>query len=132
MKKNLTLKTVLLTLVLGAQASVFACTVSITNDTTNPVLVVGQKEGNYAQVILPGKTEHVGNPKFHAHFNVFEQINNEFVLKYIVDQAACNLAKHQDITITEIMNNTGDVAEFFTVTPANEPTSADVKPCCQH
>lgn len=117
-------------LVLGAQAGVFACTVSITNDTTNPVLVVGRNEGNYAQVIMPNHTEQVGSSKFHAHFNLFEQVNGEFVLKYMVDQAACNLAKHQDITVTEIMNNTGDVAEFFTVNQAT-PASSDAMPCCQ-
>lgn len=131
MNKNLVLKTALLTLILGVQASIFACTVSITNDTANPVLVVGQKEGNYAQVINPGLTEQVGSTKFHAHFNLFEQVNNEFILKYTVDQAACNLAQHQDITVTEIINNTGDVAEFFTVTPASAP-AADSKPCCHH
>lgn len=131
MNKNLLLKLAGLTLILAAQASIFACTVSITNDITNPILVVGKKEGNYAQVIMPGHTEQVGSSKFHAHFDLFEQINGEFVLKYQVDQAACNLAKHQDITVTEIMNNTGDVAEFFTVKQA-APASSDAKPCCQH
>jgi hypothetical protein len=129
MNKNLLVKLAALALVLGAQAGVFACTVSITNDITNPVQVV-EKEGKYAQMIMPNQSKQVGSTKFHANFYLFEMVNNEMILRYTVDQAACNLAKHQDITVTEIMNNTGDVAEYFTVTPANAP--ADVKPCCQH
>jgi hypothetical protein len=129
MKKNLILKAALLTLVLGAQATVFACTVSITNDIANPVQVV-EKEGKYSKIIMPGQTKQVGSTQFHANFYLFEQINDDFVLKYTVDQAACNLEQHQDISVTDIMNNTGNVVEFFTVTPAS--ASANDKPCCHH
>lgn len=129
MKTNLVLKATLLTLVLGTQASIFACTVSITNDIANPILIV-EKENKYMQEIMPGQTEQVGSTEYHANFYLSEKINNKWVPRYTVDQAACNLEKHQDISVTDIINNTGNVAEFFTVMPANAPASD--KPCCHH
>lgn len=123
------LKATLLMLILGAQGSINTCTVNITNDIANPILVV-EKENKYSKIIMPNQTKLIGDKAFHANFNLFEQINDEFTLRYTVDQALCNLEKHQDITVTDIINNTGNVAEFFTVTPAT--ASSDVKPCCQH
>lgn len=127
MKKNILLKATMMMLILGMQAGLYACSVTITNDAKNPVLLV-EKEGKYAQMVMPNQTEDIGSSAFHANFYLFEQVNNKFIIRYTVDQASCNLEKHQDITVTEIMNNTGDVAEYFTVTSAAAPTNE--KPCC--
>jgi hypothetical protein len=127
--KNFILKTIAVVLALATQVSIFACTVSITNDISNPIQVV-EKEGKYAVMIMPGKTKEIGSKAFHANFYLYEMMNDEWVLRYTVDQASCNLEKHQDITVTDVINNTGNVEEFFTVIQAG--AAENIKPCCQH
>jgi hypothetical protein len=126
---NKVFKQLMVILVLGVQSSIFACSVTLTNDIENPVQVV-EKENKYDPVeIEPNETRLIGSNEYHANFYLYESIDNEWVLKYIVDQVSCSGTGNQDIMVTDIINNTGNIAEHFTVTTANEMAPA---PCCNH
>jgi hypothetical protein len=112
----------------------FACVVTLVNDSSGPILVIDHVAQNNAKIpssiifISKGTSRRLGQAKEHAHFTVYtkQSKSNVFTTTYNVKQNECGKNGNPQIKLSDIKNGTGET-DLFTIAETSQHHASMVR-----